>query len=332
MQLYGSLLHLGNLLVIGGDNGVGPRFPGLRPPIELIDVSSSGGASSRCNHNIPPYPEKDLGEAIVLLQGKIPVICGGHNTKTDKWLGDHGDKYCYHLVGGQWTRGPNLSYGRKNPTAFALNDTAWMVAGGVTTEILSLDGSSRQGPRLPMLYPKTIRRGCSVKINDTTAIAIGKGDTYYYSIDEEEWSQGPSFGSVHQTPSCGLLEDLADPSIKYIILTGHETDVTKILQVGTEEWVRGPDFPNKVRWAGHRLSATWGIHMTPTPDGKSLVVSGGNAGSVGAGTYQKYLYRIQCPDGIRSCKWEKLPMEMKYARNWHTSVFLPESEYPCHAY
>ncbi len=68
-----------------------------------------------------------------------------------------------------------------------------------------------------------------------------------------------------------------------------------------------------------------GPHMTATPDGKSLILSAGHGNS----KYQKHLYRFQCSGGITKCQWEKLPVELQYARNYHSSVFLPETEYPC---
>ncbi len=220
----------GNLLVVGG-YGVG-GLNSAKVPIELIDVSSPYGSSGKCAHTIQQYPERDTGEAVVLLQGKIPVICGDNNSRRN---------HCYRLINGKWVQGPNLSTRHSHTSAFTLNDTAWMVVGGrntAATEILSLDGSSRQGPSLP----KTIYIGCSVKINDTTAIVMGgnQQNTYYYSIDKEEWSQGPSVSVRRYSQSCGLVEDLVDPETRYVIYSGGV--VTEILQVGAEKWARGPNF------------------------------------------------------------------------------------------
>ncbi len=208
---------------------------------------------------------------------------------------------------------------RIHPSAFPLSDTTWMVAVGfgapTSTEILSLDSSTRQSASIP----KGLAVGCAVKINETTALIMGGNqlNTYYYSIVDNKWSLGPSVNVSRKTQSCGLVEDLSDSSTKYIVLTGGKNmATTEILQVGTDSWVRGPDFPN---------SRIFGAHMRTTLDGKALVLSGGSVDSQD----QKQLYSIQCDKGISGCEWEKLPMEMEHARRWHTSVFLPESEYPC---
>ncbi len=278
-------------------------------PIELIDIDSKNG-SFRCKHNIKPFPKRYSQTAAVLLGGKVPAVCGGQ-----------ADKNCYLLKNNSWVAGPNLSQTRRGPMAITLNDTAWMVAGGAdssaagtTSDILSLDGSRRKGPNLPT----KINHGCAVKINDTTAIIMGgyQTNTYYYSIDIEQWSQGPSVSVKRGSQACGLLEDLADPNIKYIVFTGYNNKITEILQVGTNKWVRGPDFLPKYNYASH---------MVATPDRKSLVLSGGDS------SYKKQLYRFQCSNGIGSCKWEKLPITTLHDRYWHASVFVPESDYPCNA-
>ncbi len=166
--------------------------------------------------------------------------------------------------------------------------------------------------------------GCGVRLDETSAIVMGSSqrNTYIYSIGREEWSLGPMVGVSHRrTQACGLVEDLSDFSIKYVILTGSLDIRTEVLQVdgtGISAWTRGQDFPSRLNW---------GSHLASTPDGKSLVLSGGIQGQNTQA--EKQLYRIQCNNGPAGCLWDRLHIDMEYPRHWHTTVFLPESEYPC---
>ncbi len=244
---------------------------------------------------------------VVLLQGRIPVVCGGQQ-----------DKYCFALIDNSWVQEPDLSTTRRGPCSFAFNDNEWMVTGGsgVGSDILSLDQQFRPGPDLPV----AIHAGCAVKINATTGLVMGgqQINTYYFNIDKEEWHLGPPLGKTRTSQACGLIEDLADRSIHYVIFAGGRMKATDILQIGADEWEQGPEFPN---------SQNWGSHMTAAPDGKTLYLSGGSYN----GRRNNLIYRIRCTNGfVDGCQWERMGFELAYARDWHTSVFLPESLYPCH--
>ncbi len=161
-------------------------------------------------------------------------------------------------------------------------------------------------------------------------IILGNGNngkTLFYSIDKEEYKSGPSIIDSHTTYSCGLLKDGTDPSIQYIVAGFEwkrfslETLTTfgkavAILQVGEDNWASGPNVPN---------DSILGSYMSTSPDGKSVILSGGNS----YGQRKKTLYRFQCPNGIPSCNWEKLPIEMETARYFHTAIFVPDLEFPC---
>ncbi len=315
---YRTIFILGNMLVLGG------YVNAKAAEVELIDVSTN--TSKKCTNVLPSFPFKPHGQAIVLLKGSIPTVCGGYDSSNSKHL-----NLCHHLINNTWVSGPNLSRTRHHPSAFTIDNdgTSWMVVSGQEkgTDILSLNGSRTSGAPVP----RQVYAGCSVKINSTTAITMAghdgtkfPTDTHYYSIADNVWTPGPPVKVGRFTHACGLLQDKVDPGVQYVVMAGGRKDwggrnghltSTEVLKVGTNEWIQGPDLPDK----------TDGAYMTATPDGQSLIFSGGEFSN---GAQQKSLYRFQCVSG--NCKWEKLPQAMNVARFWHTAIFVPESTFPCH--
>ena len=56
----------------------------------------------------------------------------------------------------------------------------------------------------------------------------------------------------------------------------------------------------------------YGPRMSPTPDGKSVIL-----------TYGKKIYRLICQKG-RQCTWETLPNELQISRTSHIQLTVPK--------
>ena len=56
----------------------------------------------------------------------------------------------------------------------------------------------------------------------------------------------------------------------------------------------------------------WGPRMSPTPDGKSVIL-----------THEKKIYRLNCQKG-RQCTWETLPNELQIYRTEHIQLTVPK--------
>ncbi len=309
MPLFNFFCCTGHLLVIGGSSA-------FADSVELIQFKNS---TAYCQHTIPTFPYLSRGQASVLLQDKIPAICGGRDFVTNNINLD-----CHLLINNQWTSGPSLTKVRDPATAISVDNVSWLVSGADhNMDWLFLNGSTTSGPTMPM----TDFFLCSIKINSTTAIfsmaSLDDTTTYYYSIPEQSWVQGPSSKIGTHTTACGLLEDKVNTGVKYVVRAGGQTADTKqtsasteLLKVGTNEWIRGPDLPAKIEAAS----------MASSLDGKSLILSGGHSAIPNQQPRSK-LYRLQCVNG--NCQWHELALTMKTDRTEHTSIFVPESHFPC---
>ncbi len=275
----------------------------------------------------------------VLLGGKTPWFCGGANTKQ-----------CYGLINNEWKPGPYLISLHYRGSGFAINETSWLLFGGqgqYSGEIIS--DQSRIGTLIQNNPNGRPSAGCMVRFNDTTALSFAgstwqsyETNSYYYSITEDAWKTGglyEMFMVVHllmacfegprvipgqRSPICGLLKDLSDPNVKYVVVTGKKADhknykaTSSIWKVGTDSFVPIDHMPEDVDTASGVVSS----------DGKSFYVVGGHWRTNSEWGYSKKIYRLQCEN--MSCTWTKMPQELKFGREDHTAILVPDSEFPCH--
>ncbi len=323
-----------NLMMFGGSPS--RTIDGQR--VELIHLANSGTQSFKCTHHaIPRFPiKRPYRHAMTMLEdGKTLVACGGYDGTNRKI-----SNFCHLLINNAWVQARNMSRTIGNPYMFAVNDTAWFVGNSGHSEIHSTDGRIIDYPTVldKMLDPEP----CATKINSTSAIVIGgryflhPRETYYYRVDKDSWSDGPllnvlRYGGV----ACGTLQDGgADVSSAnaYVVVAGgyfasppyynnlEPMDSTEILPVGTDQWIEGPNMP----------AARQDGRLAPSPDGRSLVFSGGyNKIEDSDEPYHKTLYLFQCLNGINSCHWRVLPIEIDEGRSRHVAMFVPESDFPC---
>ena len=274
--------------------------------------------------SVPTFEYYVAGAVLVMLPGNQIAVCGGYYIDNDI-------EFCayYKANQGYWMRGP--TFGSLPSFGMAINETTLLLAElryGGRSVIVTMDKPRKTGPTWPTA-------ACATQINSTTAIFIGlnRGKTNrYLSIQDLSLSQdGPSTVFDRHDAMCGVVQDMSDPSASYAILTGGQvknpvtgiwdyTRSTEILIIGSDQWIEGPDLP----------AVTFRGQLVTAPDGKSIVLSGGSSWDEnGVRTFEKSLIRFQCANGVDSCRWTKLEIEMDHGRSDHVAAFLPENDFAC---
>ncbi len=148
-----------------------------------------------------------------LIGGKTPVVCGG--TKS----GRSARQTCYIMEPGKNPRSKMMLTPRLHSASIGLGSSLFVTGGyGIGSKVLSSTefvhsgqqvGSS--GPSLPI----PLNRHCFVRFNSTTALAISgqsdqnqyNGQTYFYWIQDQKWTTGPSVSIPRYSHACGLLKE-----------------------------------------------------------------------------------------------------------------------------
>ncbi len=331
-------------LIMTGNYG---PVAGLVEEINITEELLPGHCSTKRVPDFPYYPQEPNGQAAFLLNDEILITCGGADYNQQAI-----SISCYGLTQFGWVLGPSMSFGRRMASAIALNETSWLVIGGNTldslrsTDIMSVNSNIYEAmdPDLfdsrPSDFPEPVpgpniprgfMAGCFVKINDTTALAFSGFNGYeyptqshYYSIPDKTWRDGPLINTGRILSACGLIQDLEDNEISYVVMAGGRVDgqdqaeylsSVEILRLDQDAWIEVMDLP--VPLAGASASTTL--------DGKSLVVNGGYSPQYGG--RQKSMYRLHCISGY--CMWQKTSSELAVQRYGHISMFVPDNNFPC---
>ena len=198
---------------------------------EVVDLKSGKIFS------MAPLGRRTFGATGGLLDG-LPVICGGlydnqiHSIAKDqsKFLGQ-------------------LSVTRRFAASVVLsNNTLWVTGGQdqsyndiKTTEIVTKDGQTSQGPDLPLaLFGHSI-----VPLNSGAFILIGGagGDssaTHFYE-EKKGWRPGPNLKNARCWHTAGVLTDRVSTK-QYIVAVGEDLSdlsVEYLEYPGSNEWMKG---------------------------------------------------------------------------------------------
>jgi hypothetical protein len=298
------------LLICGGSNP-------YTDTCEVINLSSS---ASTCK-NPPNFPAK-VADAIGGLgfKGK-PLICGGVQD------GAYSNN-CYSLENIEWVSSASMISVRVSPAAAQLQDGKLIVTGGVdapgspvnSAEKLTKEGWYSNIPPLPV----TIAFHCMVTVNSTTVIAIGgtqnnqySGKTFYFTLGEESWTEGPELKNKRRWHSCGKIRRNKESQEMSIIVAGGHTNSylssVEILDEDSNEWQTGPELPFGIWWS----------QMVEYQNG-GVVLIGGGSSSVGT---LDTLYQL--PHGGQDAVWNKMEQKMKTGRNQHTAFLIPDNFVEC---
>ena len=113
----------------------------------------------------------------------------------------------------QWVSLPSINSVRSSAAAAQLKDGKLIVTGGYdsfaslnSAELLTEEGWERNIPSLPVI----IQAHCMVTVNSTTVMVISggqnqlySGKTFYFTVGEESWNEGPELNLYRNGHSCG---------------------------------------------------------------------------------------------------------------------------------
>jgi hypothetical protein len=218
---------------------------------------------------------------------------------------------------------------RIEAAAAQLKDGTLLVTGGYdgsgsdlnSAEMLTEEGWESNIPSLPV----TIYYHCMVTVNSTTVMAIGgeqngkgySGKTFYFTLGEESWTEGPELKNKRGFHSCGKIRRNKESQEMSIIVAGgfdgSYLSSVEILDEGSNEWQTGPELP-------------FGITA-------SQMVEDQNGGVVLIGGYSSSVSNLdtlyQLPHGGQDAVWTKMEQKMQIGRYEHTALLIPDNFVEC---
>jgi hypothetical protein len=293
------------------------------PSTDTCEVINLASSASTCKN--PPNFTVKVYDAIGGLGFKgNPIICGGEQN------GAPSNK-CFSLENNEWISSASMNSVRAYAAAAQLKDGKLLVTGGYydasfsslnSAEMFTDEGWESNMPSLPV----TITRHCMVTVNSTTVMAIGgvqngqiSGKTFYFTLGEDSWTEGPELKNKRGYHSCGKIRRNKDSQeMRIIIAGGYEGGLSylssvEILDEGSNEWQTGPELP-------------FGISFSQMVEDRhgGVVLIGGYSSSV---DYLDTLYQL--PHGGQDAVWTKMEQKMKTGRHAHTAFLIPENIVDC---
>jgi hypothetical protein len=190
-----------------------------------------------------------------------------------------------------------------------------------SAEMLTEEGWESNIPSLPV----TITRHCMFTVNSTTVMAVGgiqnnlySGKTFYFTLGEESWTEGPELKKERIYHSCGRIRrNKESQEMSIIVASGYDgsslLSSVEILDEGSNEWQTGPELP----------FGAIDSQMVEDQNG-GVVLIGGISSSVGN---LDTLY--QFPHGGQDAVWTKMEQKMKTERWQHTAFLIPDNIVDC---
>jgi hypothetical protein len=238
--------------------GTGITIQGLSNNFETIDLESS---LSNCK-TIQNLPASIEGAVAGLTSSDKPITCGGIGFTSAKKR--HRSEDCFVLLGEslQWKPFPALTKPKYGAAVVSspipkYSQRLFLTGGGEidspvqTVELMTEDGWQSILPKLPV----DVRMHCMALVNSTTAIVVGGNQdhqddsprTFLFNSKQDHWVGGPPLNYGRRTYSCGRIKnDLDSYAFSVIVAGGYNGSAmssTEILDVGSNQWRRGPDLP-----------------------------------------------------------------------------------------
>ncbi len=227
-----------------------------------------------------------------------------------------------------WVSSASMNSVRVRAAAAQLKDGKLLVTGGAdgsaflkSAEMLTEEGWESNIPSLPV----TIYGHCMVTVNSTTVMAIGgrqngqeSGKTFYFTLGEESWTEGPELKNKRESHSCGKIRRNKESQEMSIIVAGGYYggsffSSVEILDEGSNEWQTGPVLPFGISYS----------QMVEDQNG-GVILIGGESSSVGT---PDTLYQL--PHGGQDAVWTKMEQKMKTGRYQHTAFLIPDNLVDC---
>ena len=175
-----SLVDYNVLMVVGGYTG--EENSAL---VELIDLSSEGRFCER-----PAFLPLPLSQMVgTFINGKA-MVCGGYINFEDK-----DDCYEYDESAKIWSIGPSMLRGRRGAASGNLNDTHWLITGGMDTVTSEIYDSEKRifVPSFELFEEKYWHYQIIVNASEVV-ITQGQGTTFdvdSYSTIDGSWDPMP---------------------------------------------------------------------------------------------------------------------------------------------
>ena len=191
-----------------------PRSPATKT--EILDL-----ANGRSCRDLADFPVEILGAVGANLQG-TPVVCGGSSTSGEP------QKMCYGF-NGRWQEYPSLKEERLY-AAGIMNKKNWHVFGGVggvellkTSEIVNKNGVVVDGPALLTAVQKhaitSVNQTVAILSGGTTSANSASSKTFYYNLDTEIFTSGPTLLEGRRVHGSATIEDKVT-KFKIPVVTG----------------------------------------------------------------------------------------------------------------
>ena len=295
--------------------------------IEVVSLDESN-PNLVCD-NLPDFPVGLVAATGLLFHKTTPIICGG--ALPNRWV-DSCD--CYALSNQVWNKISSLQECRRYASSALVslenNEKVLMITGGQNSNTLksveSFNGSDwEQVMFSDMLKP--VWQHCTVEINSTTLLSIGGSaanggtidpisNTYFYNVEENLWTSGPSLNIARTLHSCAVL-NWKNPSTnqheKVVVAAGGDqlssVELLFIDGIETRGWKMGPSLPN------------YAYLSTLIEYQNSVVLIGGEQGVDG-----QHLYQLSSPNGT----WVEMKQTLKEKRSRHVSFLVPDELVNCH--
>jgi hypothetical protein len=173
--------------------------------------------------------------------------------------------------------------------------------------------------------PVTIYGHCMVTVNSTTVMVIGgyqngqiSGKTFYFTLGEESWTEGPELKNKRWYHSCGKIKrNKESQEMSIIVAAGYDgssrLSSVEILHEGSNEWQTGPEHPSEIV----------GSQMVEDQNGGVVLIGGRSSSDDKLDT----LYQL--PNGGQDAVWTEMEQKMKIGRKWHTAVMIPDNIVDC---
>ena len=239
---------------------------GYEKTVEVINLDPAN-PDLICD-NLPEFPISISAGTGQLFNKNMPIICGGYYQGND-----YSD--CYAFQDQSWIKISSLNEGRRYPASALVSleqeKEVLMITGGfdlgtVLKSVESFDGTDWEQGQLSVL-PRGVLEHCLVKINSTTLLLVGGAEfngnsnpgstthvsaTYFYDVNENQWSPGPALNEARAGAGCGILNWMnpqTNQMEKIVVAAGGQNSLTTELlyvdRIGDYSWNMGPTLPTE---------------------------------------------------------------------------------------
>jgi len=309
------------VLITGGDSG------------NQMEIINHDNSTTKCQNDYT-YPISVYWASGAVVDGNI-VVCGGSYPTT---------KQCYSFGHDKkWKAINPMTTPRRYAASIPINNALWVGGGLVdvdnrykSTELVYLDG--RRSSTKQQL-PEARSASCAAEYNGNIFLTGGKHGYGYGNIysqdntwiintnDDFRLTNGPNMLKTRAGHACGIFHSHAHSGRAVIVTAGGFGDETStgkpIVAAGSGSYGTGPN--NCEFWDFTVQGSTWqlcsqdlptrmfGSRMTPTADGKGLLLS-----------YLNSVYSFVCQSET-SCMFAPTEIQLQIERKNHLMLQVPSS-------